>query len=78
MTERQDLSKCLSALQNLTVEELECLLKDAVFPQSGSENEKLVDAIIDAILKKETENPTGRLTDIESAWKEFQEHYKNK
>lgn len=59
-------------LEDLTVEQLEELLSASV---DISDDEAYVDAIIDAILRKEHENPTGRLPDVDEAWRSFQKDF---
>lgn len=60
-------------LEDLTVEQLEELLSASV--DISDSNEAYVDAIIDAIVRKERENPTGRLPDVDEAWQSFQEDF---
>lgn len=62
-----------AALQDLTVEELEKLLYTA--PSDSEEDEAYCAAIEEVLLQKETENPTGRVPNIDDAWKSFQQNY---
>ncbi len=62
-------------LNRLSIEQLEKLLRTAPFMPDDQETSKYLDAIEEVILQRETEHPTGRIQDVESAWSEFQEHY---
>ncbi len=64
-----------AALQDLTVEELEKLLYTAEPPTNGEEDEAYYAAIEAVLLQKETENPSGRLPDIDGAWRSFRQDY---
>lgn len=61
-------------LEGLSMNELEELLRKSAELQQDNED-AFVDAIAEVIMRKEKENPTGRLPDIEEAWREFQTHY---
>lgn len=61
-------------LEELSMNELEELLRKSAELQPDNED-AFVDAIAEVIMRKEKENPTGRLPDIEEAWREFQTHY---
>lgn len=61
-------------LEELSMNELEELLRKSAELQPDNED-AFVDAIAEVIIRKEKENPTGRLPDIEEAWREFQTHY---
>ena len=63
-----------AALQDLTVEELEKLLYTAS-PSDCEKDEAYYAAIEEVLLQKETENPTGRVPNIDDAWKSFQQNY---
>lgn len=63
-----------SFLENLSVERLEELLDSAV-NTNEEENSEYIDAILEVIVKKEKETPTGRITDVDQAWKDFQTYY---
>lgn len=63
-----------SYLNCLTVDKLEELLQIAVNAQSEEDSE-YVDAILEVIVRKERGNPTGKISDIDQAWKEFQAYY---
>lgn len=62
-------------LEELTVEQLEELLCASVDFLSEDEDEEYIDAIIDMIVKREHENPTGRLPNVDEAWRRFQESF---
>ncbi len=63
-------------LRALTTEHLEQLLK-ADYSASMSEDaaEEFIDAVIEVMLEKEKEDPSGRLADVDKAWAEFQTYY---
>lgn len=63
-------------LRSLDIEQLENLLKTD-FSNSLSEDisEEFIDAIVEVILEKEKENPSGRLADVDKAWADFQTYY---
>lgn len=69
-----DSSRKYSFLENLSVERLEELLDSAV-NTNEEENSEYIDAILEVIVKKEKETPTGRITDVDQAWKDFQTYY---
>lgn len=63
-------------LKSLDMEQLENLLKtdfSSSMPESTSE--EFVDAIVEVMLEKEKENPSGRLVDVDQAWADFQSYY---
>ena len=62
-------------LNRLSIEQLEELLRTAPFLSDSQETSEYYDAIEEVILRRETESPTGRLSDIDSAWAEFQQEY---
>ena len=62
-------------LNRLSIEQLEELLRTAPFLSDSQETSEYYDAIEEVILRRETETPTGRLSDIDSAWAEFQQEY---
>ncbi len=62
-------------LNRLSIEQLEELLRTAPFMPDDQETSEYFDAIEEVILQRETEHPTGRIQDVNSAWAEFQEHY---
>ena len=62
-------------LSRLSIEQLEELLRTAPFLSDSQETSEYYDAIEEVILRRETETPTGRLSDIDSAWAEFQQEY---
>lgn len=63
-------------LRALTTEQLEQLLK-ADYSASMSEDavEEFIDAVIEVMLEKEKEDPSGRMADVDKAWAEFQTYY---
>lgn len=60
-------------LDELTVEELEELLHAGDL--SKDSDSTLQDKIVEAILKKERESPTGRIASIDQAWSDFTNYY---
>lgn len=62
-------------LKSLSTEKLESLLEIAVNPQSGNEDNEYIDNIIKAILYNEKCDPTGRISNVDEAWNEFQLFY---
>lgn len=61
-------------LDQLSTEELEEILRlDAMKP--GQENEEAIFHILEVLEKREQENPTRGIPDVEQAWKEFQTYY---
>lgn len=61
-------------LEELSMNELDELLRKS--GELGQDDEDaLVDAIAEVIERKEKEGPTGRLPDVDEAWREFQTHY---
>ncbi|MCI8810279.1 MAG: DUF4367 domain-containing protein [Oscillibacter sp.] len=78
MTAPQDPRKTDYAyLRQLSQEKLLELLCAAPVPASTPEEEAYVDALEEAIIEKEQENPTGFLPDAEQQWEEFQKLYFN-
>ena len=61
-------------LDQLSMEQLEELLR-ADFASSDPENEQAVFHILEVMEKREKENPSGRLPDVDQAWQEFQKYY---
>ena len=61
-------------LSQLSVDELMELLVNAPVPASTPEEEAYVEALKEAIIKKENVKPTGTLPDVDKAWAEFQEN----
>lgn len=64
----------LKFLERLSVEELEALLK---FSGDPDDVELLFDTVVEEVVAREREKPTGRLPDIDAAWDEFQMMYQN-
>ncbi len=63
-------------LRALTTEQLEQLLKadySASMPEDAAE--EFIDAVIEVMLEKEKETPSGRLADVDKAWADFQTYY---
>ena len=61
-------------LEQLSTERLEELLTLDSDPSSDQEDEEYIDAILEVILKREKEHPTGRLTNVDKAWEDFQKY----
>lgn len=61
-------------LEHLSVERLEELL-DLAVNADEEENSEYIDAILEVIVKKEKESPSGRFIDINKAWNDFQTYY---
>ena len=66
-----DSSRRYSYLEHLSVDRLEELL-DLAVNTDEEEKTEYVDAILEVIVRKEKESPTGRLTDVDKAWADFQ------
>lgn len=64
----------LKFLERLSIEELEALLKLSGDPDDV---EMLFDTVVEEVVAREKENPTGRLPDIDTAWDELQVLYQN-
>lgn len=61
-----------SYLEALSIEELEELLCAS---ENVQRDDGYIDAVIAVIRKKESQTPSGRLPDVDEAWKEFQEQF---
>ena len=61
-------------LNRLSTEQLEELLR-ADMEASKPGNDEAVFHILDVIEQRENQQPTGRIPDVEEAWKEFQREY---
>lgn len=59
-------------LEQLSIEDLELLLR---LSSDSDESETFFDAVGEVIVRREKENPTGRLPDVDEAWREFQVYY---
>lgn len=70
--QRSPLKSELKFLERLSIEELEALLK-----LSGDPNdvELLFDTVVEEVVAREREKPTGRLPDVDAAWDELQARY---
>lgn len=76
MSELNQLSNSKYAyLSRFTVEELLDLLSVAPIPAATPEQEAYVDALKEAIIEKENENPTGFFPDPDQQWKQFVTDY---
>lgn len=64
----------LKFLERLSIEELEALLKLSGDPDDV---ELLFDTVVEEVVAREKENPTGRLPDVDTAWDELQMLYQN-
>lgn len=61
-------------LEGLSMNELEELLRKSA--ELGQDDEDaFIDAVAEVIMRKEKENPTGCLPDVDDAWREFQTHF---
>jgi hypothetical protein len=63
-------------LNNLSMEQLDMLLfADAEVGKETPEQEEFIMCVIDEIVRRENEHPTGRFRDTAESWKEFVEVY---
>ena len=62
-------------MKQMNTEKLEELLRLSGSEEDTPERAEYVDAIISELLRREEEAPTGRLTDVDKAWNEFQTCY---
>ena len=62
-------------LRRLPIGKLLELLDIAPVPASCSEDEAYVEALEEAIIEKENENPTGFFPDVDQQWEQFVTHY---
>lgn len=62
-------------LRHLSIERLLELLNVAPVPASCPEDEAYVDALEEAIIEKENENPTGFFPDVDQQWEQFVTQY---
>lgn len=62
-------------LGSLPLEELEKLLSQNVSLSSDEEDDPIVDAIIEEMIRKEKEIHSRPIIDVDAAWKEFQERF---
>ena len=62
-------------LRHLSMEELLELLTIAPIPAVSPEKQAYVDALKEAIIEKENENPTGFFPDVDQQWEQFVTHY---
>ena len=62
-------------LRQLSIERLLELLNVAPVPASCPEDEAYVDALEEAIIEKENENPTGFFPDVDQQWEQFVTYY---
>lgn len=62
-------------LYQLSIEQLEELLRLGADASYAQDNENYVNTIVEVILRKESENPSGRLADVQKSWVDFQQHY---
>lgn len=73
--QRNPLKGELKFLERLSIEELEALLK---FSGDPDDVELLFDTVVEEVVAREKENPTGRLPDVDTAWDELQMMYHNR
>ena len=71
----KDDSQKYAYLDQMSTEELEELLRTSIHFSDEEEDEDCINAILEVIIKREKEHPTGRLTDIDKAWSDFQTHF---
>ena len=64
----------LKFLERLSMEQLEALLKYSGDPD---DMELLFDTVVEEVVAREREKPTGRLPGVDAAWDEFQMMYQN-
>lgn len=63
-------------LDRLSTEALEELLgADIESPDDDDDNDEAIFHILEVIEQREKEHPTGRLSDVDKAWADFQKHY---
>jgi len=62
-------------LHQIPIGKLLELLDVAPVPASCPEDEAYVDALEEAIIEKENENPTGLFPDVDQQWEQFVTHY---
>lgn len=67
-----DSSNKYQYLYALDIEELENLLSTDLKPDC---NEEFIECVLDAMAKKEQDNPTGRIRPAEQAWSDFTNFY---
>lgn len=60
-------------LKNLSIERLEEIL--TTNSDTSDKAEELIDAVVEVMIEKEREHPTGRITDVDQAWDMFQKHF---
>lgn len=72
--QRNPLKGELKFLERLSMEELEALLKLSSDPDDV---ELLFDTVVEEVVAREKENPTGRLPDVDTAWDELQMMYQS-
>ena len=76
MTKSNDPNDKYAYLHELSYKKLMELLFAAPVQSNDPEDEAYVDALEEVILKREEDNPTGLLPDIEQQWHEFQTYYR--
>ena len=64
-----------SYLRRLPIDKLLELLALAPSLSDRPEDEAYVDALEEAIIEKENENPTGFFPDVDQQWEQFVTHY---
>lgn len=76
MSELNELNNSKYAyLYSLSLEELLERLTVAPIPAVSPEKQAYVDALKEAIIEKENENPTGFFPDVDQQWEQFVAHY---
>ncbi len=72
--EEKNLKNKYAHLDKLSTETLEALLC-ADIESPDNDNDETVLHILEVIEQREKEHPTGRLSDVDKMWAEFQQHY---
>ena len=67
-------TKTKGFLEQLSTEQLLDLMREE-FESSDDGDDELTDRILEVIEKREKEEPTGLLTDVDQAWADFQKYY---
>lgn len=76
MDKSNKLSECdYSYLRRLPIDKLLELLALAPALSDKPEDEAYMDALEEAIIEKENENPTGFFPDVDQQWEQFAAHY---
>ena len=76
MTDLNCTNRKYAYLEQLSTEKLEEILKMSSNFSDGEDTSEYFDAVEEVLLKRETMSSTGRLSDLDTSWKEFQQQYK--